>query len=85
MYVAVATPVLVVAVPAVVELVDAIFAKPCAVQVELNVIVAGCVYRVPSDCCNATVKVALPPAERLVLEMPIADAVKTPVGLKFPI
>src|ERR1700730_15351613 len=61
-YVAVATPVLV-------ETGEVILARFCAAQFELKVTVAGCVYSVPSDCCRATVKLALPPAERLVLEM----------------
>src|SRR5258706_13331973 len=65
-YVAVATPLLVL-------MGEVIVARFCAAQVELKDTVADCVYRVPSDCCSTTVKVVLPPAESVAVEMPIAD------------
>ena len=71
-----------VAMPVVVVTGDVIRARPCATQVELNVTVALWEYKVPSDCCKATVKLVLPPADSAVLATPITDGWKlAPAGL----
>src|SRR5579862_472464 len=68
-YVTVAIPVVVVTVAC-----GWMLAVPAATQAELKVMVADWAYRVPSDCCNETVRLVLPPAETLALLMPITPA-----------